>query len=84
MPKFIDYHEKLPTVTPEMAAQMKSVLEAGQPDEFGSKGLNIFMTNTGSAYCLSEAPNAEAVVKPHEAKGLSLSAEHVVEVNSVI
>jgi hypothetical protein len=37
----------------------------------------------GEAYCLSEAPNAEAVVKAHEAAGVAVRREDVLEVTAI-
>ena len=84
MPKFIDYHESLPPMPPEMMAQAKAGIEAGAVNEFGSKGLNLFMGTDGSAYCLSEAPNADAVLKSHQALGIPQALEDIKEVNSLI
>ena len=83
MPKFIDHHE-MREMAPEMAEGIAERIKAGQPDEYGVKGLNVFVGKDGTAYCLSEAPDADAVVKTHEAFGLSLSRSDVVEVESVV
>ena len=84
MPKFIDYHESLPPIPPEMMAQAKAGIEAGAVNEFGSKGLNLFMGTDGSAYCLSEAPDAEAILKSHQALGIPQTLEGIKEVNSLV
>ena len=84
MPKFIDYHESLPPMPPEMMAQAKAGIEAGAVNEFGSKALNLFMGTDGSAYCLSEAPDAEAVLKSHQALGIPQTLEDIKEVNSLV
>ena len=84
MPKFIDYHESLPPMPPEMMAQAKQGIEAGAVNEFGSKGLNLFLGTDGSAYCLSEAPNADAVLKGHQALGIPQDLEDITEVTSLI
>ena len=73
MPKFIDYHESLPPMPPEMMAQAKAGIEAGAVNEFGGKGLNLFLGTDGSAYCLSEAPSADAV------SSLTLHCVHTTE-----
>jgi hypothetical protein len=83
MPKFIDHHE-MSDVAPEMAAGIAERIKAGEPDEHGVTGLNVFMANDGTAYCLSEAPNADAVIKAHAAVGFDLSPSDVVEVQSVV
>jgi hypothetical protein len=83
MPKFIDHHE-MREVAPEMAEGIAERIKAGQPDEHGVKGLNVFLGKDGTAYCLSEAPDADAVVKAHQAVGFALDRADVVEVESVV
>ena len=61
MPKFIDHHE-MRDVAPELAEGIAERIRAGQPDEHGVKGLNVFFGTDGTAYCLSEAPDADAVL----------------------
>jgi hypothetical protein len=41
------------------------------------------MAVNGQGYCISEAPDAEAVVKSHEAKGYLIDAMDVVQVTSL-
>jgi Protein of unknown function (DUF4242) len=48
------------------------------------KGLNVFLGKDGTAFCLSEAPDADAVIKAHESFGFSLDRKDVVEVESVV
>ncbi len=83
MPQFIDHHE-MSGVTPEMSEGIAQRIKAGEPDENGVKGLNVFLGKDGTAYCLSEAPDADAVMKAHEAFGFSLERADVVEVQSVV
>jgi hypothetical protein len=83
MPTFIDHHE-MSDVAPEMAAAIGERIKAGEADENGVKGLNVFIGKDGTAFCLSEAPDAESVVKAHEAYGFALSSSDVVEVQSVV
>ena len=84
MPKFLDHHATMPDVTPEAAQEMASRIRAGKPDEHGVTGLNVFMCANGKGYCLSEAPDADAVVKAHKALGFPLTREDVVEVQTVV
>ncbi|MFQ6019495.1 MAG: hypothetical protein ACE5KW_01940, partial [Dehalococcoidia bacterium] len=58
-------------------------VKAGQPDEFAVKPLNAFIGSGGQGWCLTEAPDAEAVCKSHEARGFPLSRGDVVEVTSL-
>ena len=83
MPKFVDHHE-MSDVAPEMAAAIGERIKAGEADEHGVKGLNVYLGKDGTAFCLSEAPDAEAVVKAHDAYGFSLDSADVVEVQSVV
>jgi hypothetical protein len=84
MPKFMDYHATMPQLPPEAAQAMAARLKAGQADQFGVKGLNVFIGIGGQGYCLTEAPSAEAVVKSHEALGFPMSQSNVVEVVSMV
>jgi Protein of unknown function (DUF4242) len=83
MPKFMDHHE-MRDVAPELAAGIAERIKSGEADEHGVKGLNVFLGKDGTAYCLSEAPDAEAVVKAHGAVGFELDSADVVEVESVV
>jgi uncharacterized protein DUF4242 len=83
MPKFIDHHE-MREVAPELAEGIAERIKSGQADEHGVKGLNVFLGKDGTAFCLSEAPNADAVIKTHESFGLPLDRKDVVEVESVV
>jgi hypothetical protein len=49
MPKFLDHHATMPEVAPETAQEMASRIKAGEPDEFGVTGLNVFMCANGEA-----------------------------------
>ena len=83
MPTYIDHHE-MSDVAPEMAAAIGERIKAGEADDHGVKGLNVFLGKDGTAFCLSEAPDADAVVKAHQAYGFSLDSADVVEVQSVV
>lgn len=83
MPKFIDHHE-MRDLAPELAEGIAERIKAGQADEHGVKGLNVFFGKDGTAFCLSEAPDADAVIKTHESFGFALDRKDVVEVESVV
>lgn len=83
MPKFLDSHPTNPDVPPEVVQEIRQKLLAGQPDEFGVLGLNMFVTND-LTYCYAEAPNAEAVHRAHEKMGLRLGQGDVKEVQSLV
>ena len=82
MPTFLDHHA-MPEPSPEMREGMASRLRAGAADEHGVRGLNVYLAD-GEAYCLTEAPDAETVVRSHEAMGFPIRREDVVEVSPVI
>jgi len=82
MPTFLDHHRMGP-VSPEMRESMTARIKAGERDEHGVRGLNVMLTEDGEAYCVSDAPDAESVVKAHEALGIAVSRDHVVEVQTV-
>ena len=84
MPKFLDYHAKMPKLPPEAMKEVADRVKAGKPDEFGVKPLNVFIGTGGQGYCLVEAPNVDAVIKSHKAKGFSLERSDVAEVTSLV
>ena len=83
MPKFLDYHEKAPQMPPEAIQGMVAAIKAGNVDQFGVKPLNAF-GGGGHAWCLTEAPNADAVCKSHQAVGIELDQGEVTEVQSYV
>jgi uncharacterized protein DUF4242 len=83
MPQFIDHHPMGPNLPPEATEGIAGRIRSGEKDEFGVRGLNVFLGKTGEAFCLSEAPDADAVVKAHEAAGFPISRSDVVEVEAV-
>jgi hypothetical protein len=84
MPKFIDYHASLPKMPPEAIKDMTARVKAGKADQFGVQPLNVFMDKDGRAYCLTEAPTADAVVKSQQANGVHLDRHDVGEVTSLV
>lgn len=81
MPTFLDHHA-MPEVSPEMKEAMAGRIRGGEVDENGAKAVNVYLAD-GEAYCLSDAPSAEAVVKAHEAAGVPIRREDVVEVTPI-
>lgn len=84
MPKYVDYHAELPPMPAEVQQQAAERLKAGQTNEFGVKGLNVYFGTNGAAWCVSEGPSIDAVVKSHQALGIPLEAAQVVEVQSMV
>jgi len=83
MPTYIDHHEKL-ELTPEMEQAFAERLRSGQTDENGVKGINMFLTKDGGAYCLLEAPDQDAIVRTHANGGTEIQRGDVVEVRALV
>ena len=49
MPTYIDHHE-MSDVAPEMAAAIGERIKAGEADDHGVKGLNVFLGKDGTAF----------------------------------
>ena len=81
MPVFLDQHQG--GLTSEMVPMVKQKVAGGQVDEFGAKALNVYWSDS-ETFCLSEAPNAEAVHKAHEAIGVTLGEGAIQEVSRAI
>ena len=47
MPRFIDQHPSDPNPSPEMIAFIMQRLQSGEPDEFGERGINVFVGPAG-------------------------------------
>ena len=88
MPQFMDFHAQMPEMAPEQAqgimAHLKEQIESGAANESAVRPVNVFFGTGGQVYCLSEAPNAEAIVKAHEAAGVPQTLDNIHEVNSVV
>jgi len=84
MPQFLDQHPLAhASLTEESVEAMRDQMKAQAPDAFGVRLLTAFVAINGQGYCLSEAPDADAVVKSHEAKGYLIDAMDVVQVQSL-
>jgi len=82
MPTYLDHHA-MGEMSPEMKEGMAERIRSGQADENGARAINVYVGD-GEAYCLSEAPSADAVVKAHEAAGVTISRGDVVEVTPIV
>jgi hypothetical protein len=82
MPKFIDHHATMP-MPPEMAQAAIEKMKSGGKDENGVIGLNEFVGEKDT-WCLTDAPNADAVHKGHEAMGINLGSGDVIEVSPLV
>ena len=82
MPQFMDFHPDL-KLPPEALNQLREGAEANTRDEFGVRQVELYHNNEeGHAYCLLDAPDAEAVRKHHEALGVPCGEVH--QVNSLL
>lgn len=81
MPRFIDYHEQLPALPAEAVAQIQADIRSGRSDTSGVTPINVYVGTSGQAYCVADAPSADAVRESHNAKGISIG--EVVEVTSL-
>ena len=82
MPTFVDHHATAP-MPPEMAQAAVDKLKSGKADEFGSTGINAFIGKTDT-WWVTEAPNADAVHKSHEAMGIKLGSGDGQEVQALV
>src|SRR4051794_13038675 len=92
MPKYIDYHGTKVSWsdafhTDAMASLMKNIIldiRSERVDEFGVKYVNIFLTQDGHGNCISEAPNSEAVLASHAAKGFPLELGEIHPISETL
>lgn len=83
MPRFVDVHHKMPDITPEMADMMKQRIVSREADEFDCVAIDVMAGDDGTAFCVTEGPSKEAVVKSHTSKGVDLDANDVHQVMSI-
>ena len=83
MPRYLDRHPTIPNMPAEAVQQLKQKLQAGDPDQFGVIGLNMFV-GRDETWCYAEAPNAEAVHQAHESMGVKLGPGDVTEVQALV
>jgi hypothetical protein len=79
MPRYLDRHATNPNMPREVVAEIVERLRSGRPDEFGEKGLNVFI-GAEETFCYTEAPSREAVQMSHAALGITLAPDDVIEV----
>lgn len=84
MPQYLDHHPIAhATLTEEAVEELRAHIRNETPDNFGVKWLGAYVAANGEGYCLSEAPNMEAVVRSHEGLGYLIEEEDIIEVTSV-
>jgi hypothetical protein len=79
MPQYLDHHPTNPDMPPELVAHITQRLDSGQPDEFGEVGRHVFI-GPEQTWCHTEAPTVEAVCRSHQALGIDLDPQAVMEV----
>ena len=84
MPQFLDHHQASGPPPQEMVdAVAQDLGGGGHTDEAtGVKGI-AWMYNDNQQWCVTEAPNADAVHKYHEAMGMTLDKGNVTEIKVV-
>ncbi|MDA1097117.1 MAG: hypothetical protein O3B84_07675 [Chloroflexi bacterium] len=83
MPKFLDHHVGGPAPSAEVVKGVIAAIKAGKADPFGVKPLNTIQ-GSGESWCLTEAPNADAVIKSHGAMGIPQTKERIFEVQTAV
>ncbi len=78
MPLYIDFHAKMPSVPLEALNEMRK--QIGKVGPQGVTSVAAYFTKDGQAYCLSEAPDPDAVCRAHETKGLTITKGDVHEI----
>ena len=83
MAKFLDHHVGGPAPSAEMVQGVVAAIKAGKADPFGVTPLNTIQ-GAGESWCLTEAPNADAVIQSHGAMGIPQTKDHIVEVMTAV
>jgi hypothetical protein len=82
MPEFMDVHTGMVGITPDElheAHQADLAIQAGEQVNFKKAWAD---PNSGTVFCLSEAPNAEAVKRIHERAGHPVDQVYEVPVQA--
>lgn len=77
MPQFMDFHADL-TLPDEVIQQLTQETKDHKIESFGVRQVELFHNANGQAYCLLDAPSAEAVRQHHEALGVPCGDVHEV------
>ncbi|MDA1280510.1 MAG: hypothetical protein O3B95_10835 [Chloroflexi bacterium] len=83
MPRFIDIHREMPEMPAEMVQQMQDRISSGARDEFDAIAIDVLAGNDGSAFCITDAPDAASVVSSHTSKGVPMTEHDVHQVVSM-
>ncbi len=93
MPNFIDHHGKtqgarttleMISKAQQMLQQLRADIAARRADRFGVTPVNCYRSPTGEWWCVTEAPDADAVIKSHEAHGLKLTRYDVIPITPIV
>ncbi|MBI2916929.1 MAG: DUF4242 domain-containing protein [Chloroflexi bacterium] len=69
MPKFVDFHADL-KLPPDVQREFSESAKYGRRDRFDVRIVQVYYTRNGQTYCVTEAPNAEAVRRSHAMIGV--------------
>lgn len=77
MPRFMDFHDNLKL--PEDAIdQIAREAKEAKVDQFGVRQVDLYYNAEGKVYCLTDAPDADAVRHHHAALGIDCGDVHEV------
>jgi len=82
MPEFMDVHKGMVGITPDELHEAHQADLAIQADEQVNFKKAWADPNSGTVFCLSEAPNAEAVKRIHERAGHPVDQVYEVPVQA--
>jgi len=83
MPRFLDHHA-MPDLPAGAMDAIKGRIDRAEADEFGVTPKNVYAATNGSAYCVSDAADADAVIRAHAAMGVTITSADVDEVLSLV
>jgi hypothetical protein len=73
----------MPEMPAEMVQQIQDRISSGAKDEFDAIAVDVLAGNDGTAFCITDAPDASAVVNSHVSKGVPMSEHDVHQVVSM-
>ncbi len=84
MPTFMDHHKVTGPTPPAMLKQIADGIKAGKADPKTKVKPLYYIESKTDGYCVSEAPNAQAVHTFHEGMGIKMGAGDVAEVKTAV
>lgn len=89
MPRYLDRHPVPTGVLPAQVLQgqvmlrVKADILSGKPDRFRVVPINVFVS-AHEIVCLTEAPDLEALIGCHEARGIHLQHGDIAQVLTLL